>query len=65
LDINTIGQIQDLMAKRASISHELRTYDDGILGFALRSDWCSENGSRAMNDTKKQGVDVSCLNIII
>lgn len=58
LDNNSVGQIQDLMAKKTGLDHELRIYEDQIHGFALRSDWSSDKDRKAMDDSEKQGVEV-------
>ncbi|KAG9237600.1 dienelactone hydrolase family protein-like protein [Amylocarpus encephaloides] len=57
LDNNTVGQIQDLMAKKMELPHELRIYEGQIHGFALRSDWSSEGDRRAMDQAEKQGIE--------
>jgi dienelactone hydrolase len=57
LDNDSVGKIQDLMAKKTSVPHELRIYEGQIHGFALRSDWSSENDKKAMDDAEKQGID--------
>jgi len=57
LDNKTVGQIQDLMAKKTSLPHELRIYENQIHGFALRSDWSSEKDRKAMDEAEKQGID--------
>jgi dienelactone hydrolase len=57
LDNNTVGQIQDLMAKKVDLPHELRIYEDQIHGFALRSDWSSDKDRKAMDDAEQQGVE--------
>jgi dienelactone hydrolase len=57
LDNVTVGQIQDLMAKKTSLPHELRIYEDQVHGFALRNDWSSEKDRKAMDESEKQGVD--------
>lgn len=40
LDNNTVGQIQDLIAKKTELPHELRIYEGQVHGFSLRSDVC-------------------------
>lgn len=55
LDNKTVGQIQDLMAKKTSVPHELRIYEDQVHGFALRSDWSSDKDKKAMDESEKQG----------
>lgn len=57
LDKDTVGKIQDLMAKKTSLPHELRIYEDQVHGFALRSDWSSEKDRKAMDETEKQGIE--------
>jgi len=57
LDTNQIGQIQDIMAKKTELPHELRIYNDQVHGFALRSDWSSEKDRKAMDEAEKQGVE--------
>jgi len=38
LDNDSVGKIQDLIAKKMGLPHELRIYEDQVHGFALRSD---------------------------
>ena len=57
LDEKQIGQIQDVMAKKTDVPHEVRIYDDQVHGFALRSDWSSEKDKEAMNHAEKQGLE--------
>lgn len=54
---DTVGKIQDIIAKKAGVPHELRIYEDQVHGFALRSDWSSEKDKRAMDDAEKQGIE--------
>ncbi|KAG7002234.1 hypothetical protein G7Y79_00028g062550 [Physcia stellaris] len=56
LDMDSIGKIQDLLAKKTEVPHELQIYEDQVHGFALRSDWSSEKDKKAMDDAQKQGV---------
>ena len=56
LDEKSIGQIQDVMAKKTDVPHEVRIYDDQVHGFALRSDWSSEKDKKAMDDACAQGL---------
>lgn len=51
LDNNTIGKIQDVMAKKTNLLHELQ------IGFALRNDWSTDKDRKAMDDAEKQGLD--------
>lgn len=57
LDNGTVGQIQDVIAKKTDLPHELRIYEDQIHGFALRSDWSDEKDRKAMDEAEKQGID--------
>lgn len=57
LDNKTVGQIQDIMAKKTDLPHELRIYEGQVHGFALRSDWSSEVDRKAMDDAEKQGIE--------
>ncbi|KAL3423928.1 dienelactone hydrolase family protein [Phlyctema vagabunda] len=57
LDSKTLGQIQDLLAKKTDIPHEIRIYEDQVHGFTLRSDWSSEKDRKAMDDSEKQGIE--------
>jgi len=57
LDTKSIGQIQDVLAKKTSHPHEIRIYEDQVHGFALRSDWSSDKDRKAMDEAEKQGVD--------
>ncbi|KAI9829500.1 MAG: hypothetical protein M1819_006320 [Sarea resinae] len=57
LDMGTVGQIQDLMAKKTDLPHELRIYEDQVHGFALRGDWSSEKDRKAMDEAEQQGIE--------
>ncbi|KAL9126459.1 MAG: hypothetical protein Q9217_004497 [Psora testacea] len=57
LDQKTVGQIQDVMAKKTNLPHELRIYEDQVHGFALRSDWSSEKDKKAMDESAQQGIE--------
>lgn len=57
LDNATVGQIQDVIAKKTDVLHELRIYEGQIHGFALRSDWSNEEDRKAMDESEKQGID--------
>lgn len=54
VDKDTMGKIQDTLAKKTDLPHELRIYEDQIHGFALRSDWSSEKDKKAMDESEKQ-----------
>lgn len=58
LDNDSVGKIQDLMAKKTGLDHEFRIYPNQVHGFALRSDWSSDEDRKAMDDSEKQGVEV-------
>jgi len=57
LDNDTVGKIQDIMAKKTTLPHELRIYEGQIHGFALRSDWSSETDREAMDLAENQGIE--------
>jgi dienelactone hydrolase len=57
LDMDSIGKIRDIMARKTGVPHELRIYEDQVHGFALRSDWSSEKDKKAMDDAEKQGIE--------
>lgn len=56
LDEKSIGQIQDVMAKKTDVPHEIRIYEDQVHGFALRNDWSSDKDKKAMDDACEQGI---------
>jgi len=57
LDATARGGIQDCLAKKTDVPHEIRIYGDQIHGFALRGDWSSEKDKEAMDEAQKQGVE--------
>ena len=57
LDEASVGKIQDLMAKKTDVPHEIQLYEDQVHGFALRSDWSSEKDKEAMDSAEKQGIE--------
>lgn len=57
LDMDSIGKIQDVMAKKTGVPHEVRIYEDQVHGFALRSDCSIEKDKKAMDDAEKQDID--------
>jgi dienelactone hydrolase len=57
LDTKSIGQIQDVLAKKTNHPHEIRIYEDQVHGFALRSDWSSDKDRKAMDEAEKQGTE--------
>jgi dienelactone hydrolase len=57
LDTDSVKKIQDILAKKTGVPHEVRIYEDQVHGFALRSDWSSEKDKKAMDDAEKQGIE--------
>lgn len=57
LDETSIGKIQDIMAKKTDVPHEIRLYEDQVHGFALRGDWSSDKDKKAMDEAEKQGIE--------
>jgi len=57
LDTDSIGKIQDILAKKTTVPHELRIYEDQVHGFSLRSDWSSDKDKKAMDEAEKQGIE--------
>ena len=57
LDNKSVGQIQDLMAKKMNVPHETRIYEDQVHGFALRNDWSSDKDKKATDDSAQQGIE--------
>jgi len=57
LSVDQIGQIQDILAKKTDVPHEIRIYEDQVHGFALRSDWSSDKDKEAMDEAEKQGIE--------
>jgi dienelactone hydrolase len=56
VDKDTMGKIQDSLAKKTEVPHEIRIYEGQIHGFALRSDWSCEKEKKAMDDAEAQGI---------
>ena len=57
VDSKSRGQIQDMLAKKTEVPHELRIYEDQVHGFALRSDWSNEKDKKAMDEATTQGLE--------
>ena len=57
VDEKSRGQIQDVLAKKTDLPHEIRIYEDQIHGFALRSDWSNEEEKKAMDEATTQGLE--------
>lgn len=56
LDGASIDKIQDTMANKTNVPHEIQIYEDQVHGFALRSDRSSDRDKKAMDDAEKQGI---------
>ncbi|KAL9099230.1 MAG: hypothetical protein Q9187_009527 [Circinaria calcarea] len=57
LDETSVSKIQDIMAKKTDVPHEIRLYEDQVHGFALRGDWSSDKDKKAMDEAEKQGIE--------
>ena len=57
LDDTARGGIQDVLAKKTDVPHEIRIYAQQIHGFSLRGDWSTDNDKKAMDDAEKQGIE--------
>ncbi|MCJ1419336.1 hypothetical protein MMC32_005690 [Xylographa parallela] len=57
LDVDSIGKIQDLLAKKTDVPHEIRLYEDQIHGFALRGDFSSEKDKKSQDEAAQQGME--------
>ncbi|KAF2842708.1 alpha/beta-hydrolase [Patellaria atrata CBS 101060] len=57
LDEKQVDQIREILEKKSSVPHEIRTYEDQVHGFSLRGDWSSEKDKKAMDDAEKQGIE--------
>jgi dienelactone hydrolase len=60
LDRNAMGQIQDALAVKTDVPHELRIYEDQIHGFTLRDDWSGDKDRKAMDEAEMQGIEWFC-----
>lgn len=56
LDMKSVDQIKEALEKTGA-PIEVKVYKDQIHGFALRSDWSSDEDKKAMDDAAKQGID--------
>jgi dienelactone hydrolase len=57
LDKDSVGKIQDVLAKKTDLPHELRIYEDQVHGFSLRGDWSSDKDKKSMDEAEKQGIE--------
>jgi len=55
-----MGQIQDALAVKTDVPHELRIYEDQIHGFTLRDDWSGDKDRKAMDEAEMQGIEWFC-----
>ncbi|MCJ1478034.1 hypothetical protein MMC13_006709 [Lambiella insularis] len=55
LPMDVVGQIQDVMATKTDVPHEIQLYEDQVHGFALRGDWSSEKDKKSMDEAVEQG----------
>jgi len=55
LDNDNVQKIKDVLAKNASVPHEVTIYEDQVHGFTLRGDFSSEKDKKAMDAAQKQG----------
>jgi len=56
LDMKSVDQIREELEK-SGVPMEVKVYKDQIHGFALRSDWSSDEDKKAMDDAEKQGIE--------
>ncbi|KAK6373644.1 hypothetical protein LTS17_008137 [Exophiala oligosperma] len=56
LDLKSVEQIRETLNKTGAPT-EVKVYKDQIHGFALRSDWSSDEDKKAMDDAEKQGIE--------
>ncbi|KAL8947729.1 MAG: hypothetical protein Q9222_006025 [Ikaeria aurantiellina] len=57
VDEGTRGGIIDIMATKTGVEHEVRLYEGQVHGFALRSDWSSDEDKKAMDEATRQGIE--------
>jgi len=56
LDLKTVDQIKEALEK-TGVPTEVKVYQNQVHGFALRSDWSSDEDKKAMDDAEKQGIE--------
>jgi dienelactone hydrolase len=52
-----VEQIQDCLAKKTDVPHEIRLYEGQVHGFALRGDWSDDKDKKAMDEAEEQGIE--------
>ena len=57
VDDKTRGGIQDTLAKKTDVPHEIRIYADQVHGFAVRGDWSDDKDKKAMDEALQQGIE--------
>ncbi|KAI1610462.1 esterase/lipase [Exophiala viscosa] len=56
LDLKSVEQLKETLEK-TGVPSEVKIYKDQVHGFALRSDWSSDEDKKAMDDAEKQGIE--------
>ncbi|KAG9775779.1 dienelactone hydrolase family protein-like protein, partial [Aureobasidium melanogenum] len=56
LDLKSVDQIKEALEK-TGVPFEVKIYKGQVHGFALRSDWSSDEDKKAMDDAEKQGIE--------
>jgi len=56
LDLKSVDQIREALEK-TGVPVEVKVYKNQVHGFALRSDWSSDEDKKAMDDAEKQGIE--------
>jgi dienelactone hydrolase len=56
LDMKSVEQIKEALEK-TGVPTEVKVYKNQVHGFALRSDWSSDEDKKAMDDAEKQGIE--------
>ncbi|KAH0839203.1 hypothetical protein AYO21_05619 [Fonsecaea monophora] len=56
LDMKSVDQLREALEK-TGVPTEVKVYKNQVHGFALRSDWSSDEDKKAMDDAAKQGID--------
>ncbi|KAK5269512.1 hypothetical protein LTR96_005208 [Exophiala xenobiotica] len=56
LDMKSVDQMKEVLDK-TGVPTEVKVYKDQVHGFALRSDWSSDDDKKAMDDAEKQGIE--------
>jgi dienelactone hydrolase len=56
LDMKSVEQIEATL-KKTGVPTEVEVYKNAVHGFALRSDWSSEEDKMTMDNAEKQGIE--------